>query len=272
LQLSFSGELLETVALHNDAITLDRNLAAFDRLIVAMGTPAETDRIARERGAAKQEWKGFLWNGVGHEHIVEFLSGYTTHPRARKVNSALLAEFIDSMARSGELTKWTVALIGGGEGAPRALPGGRTLDHALQRKAEKGVEDRYSIGRLLSPRDEAIDLGEAAWKAALDSTVKAWKPDPGRQAGGEKPSPPEIPNGPAIRRVRGRGAEGVAAAPERGLLLLYLLDPQKSEGPFADRVDPVVAFGMSFPASDAGVKVEYKVDHLLYEMEYGPAE
>ena len=73
--------------------------------------------------------------------------------------------------------------------------------------------------------------------------------------------------------MRGKGADGVAPARERGLLLLYPLDPQLAgEGVFLDRKDPVIAFGVSFPSSDSGVKIEYKVDHLLWEQEYGSAD
>ena len=272
LQLSFSGELLETVSLHNDSPTLDRNLATFEKLVASIGAPAERDSIVRVRGDSTQEWKGFLWSGVAAETIAEFFEAYATHPKARKVNSDLLQKFVRSMARSSELTSWTVAVIGGGAGEPFILPGGLKVDGALQRKADSAIKDRYSIGRLLSPRDEAIDLNEPAWKAALESTIKAWKPDPGRQNDSVKPKPPELPNGPAIRRIRGKGAEGVAPALERGLLLLYLLDPQKAEGVFGDRTSPIVAFGVSFPSSASGVKVEYKVDHLLWEQEYGPAD
>ena len=113
---------------------------------------------------------------------------------------------------------------------------------------------------------------ESAWSAALESTIKAWKPDPGRQTNSDRPKPPEAPNGPAVRRVRGKGADGVPPAQERGLLLLYLLDPAKADGNFGGRTAPIVAFGASFPTSASGVKVEYKVDHLLWETEYGPTD
>lgn len=272
LQLSFSGELLETVSFYKDEVNLDHNLSAADRLIDAMGTPSERDAIVRPRGGSAQEWKGHLWQNVPAEAVADFFEAYATHPKARKVNSALLAEFVRSMAKASELTNWTVAVIGGGTGASHQFSTGLRVDAMLQRKADADITDRYSIGRLLSPRDEAIDLGETAWLAALEATKRAWKPDPGRQKDGEEPKPPELPNGPAIRRIRGKGADGVAASPERGLLLLYLLDPQKAEAAiFGGREAPVIAFGVSFPASDAGVKVEYRVDHLLWE-EYGPAE
>jgi len=273
LQLSFSGELLETVSLFNDSVNLSRNLGATDRLVEVMGAPTERDVIVRPRAGGTQEWKGHLWNGIPAEAIAEFFESYATHPKARKVNSTLLAEFVRSMAKVSELTSWTVALIGGGAGASHTFPAGLRIDAMLQRKADADIKDRYSIGRLLSPRDEAIDLGDAAWKAALDATIRAWKPDPGRQKDGQEPKLPDLPNGPAIRRIRGKGADGVAAAPERGLLLLYPLDPQLAGlETFGPRREPVIAFGASFPASESGVKVEYKVDHLLWEQEYGPTE
>jgi hypothetical protein len=129
--------------------------------------------------------------------------------------------------------------------------------------------DRYSIGRLLSSRDEAIDLDEAAWKAALKLTRDAWRPDAGRA---QSRLIPDVPNGPAIRKIRGFGAEGVQAHRERGLLLLYVLDPQKAEAGFPAEAPGVVAFGISFPGSNTGTKVEYKVNNVLWEQEYGPAE
>jgi hypothetical protein len=272
LQLSFSGELLETVALHKDPALLDRNLDVTNRLIQAMGVPSENN-IVRTRNGSTQEWKGLLWSEVPAEPIAEFFETYATHPKARKVNSSLLANFVRSMAKTSELSAWTVAIIGGGDGGSYTFSGGQTINAMLKRKADPDIVDRYSIGRLLSPRDEAIDLTEAAWKAALDTTIRAWKPDSTKQKNGVPPKAPELPNGPAIRRVRGRGAEGVSAAPERGLLLLYPLDPQKAETDiFGDRKTPIIGFGVSFPSSDSGVKVEYRVDHLTWEQEYGSAE
>jgi hypothetical protein len=33
-----------------------------------------------------------------------------------------------------------------------------------------------------------------------------------------------------------------------------------------------MGFAVSFPSSDSGVVVEYKVDHLYWEQEYGASE
>ena len=274
LQLSFSGDLLETVSMHNDGKVLDQNLLTANKLIAACGAPDETNP-KRIRGSQEQQWEGFLWNGVAADHIADFFESLITHPKARKVNSALLRDFVRSMAATNELTSWTVALLGGGSGDKHTFAGGLTIDKMSKRTADKDIADRYAIGRLLSPRDEAIDLDGAAWSAALARTKKMFNPDAGRQKNGVKPSEPDTPNGPSVRFIRGKGSEadGVAPAPQRGLLLLYPLDPQQAGSEaLAGRKDPVMAFGVSFPSSDSGVKVEYAVDHLLWTQEYGPAD
>lgn len=265
LMLSFSGQLLETVSLFRDEVTLRQNLNSARRLLSGLGQP-ETDPL-RQRLGSQQTWKGFLWSDIDATHIVEFLSSYKTHPEAHKVNSALLAEFIQSMAAGNELTRWTVALIGGGEGANYEIADGISVS-MLQRRANGQFEDRYAIGRLLSPRDEAIDLDEAAWGEALKLTRDAWKNDPARASDGKEP---EAPNGPAIRRVRGFGSQNVPAHPERGVLLIYALDPEKAMAGFRKGTPPVIAFGISFPGSNSGLKVEYKINNVGWELEYGAA-
>ncbi|AUG55279.1 Z1 domain-containing protein [Thalassospira marina] len=267
LMLSFSGQLLETVALYRTKGILEQNLATARRLVLSLGSP-EVDP-ERTRNGSRQKWAGsFLWTDVSASDVIDFLTNYKTHPDAHKVNSLLLAEFIQSMSLECELTHWTVAVIGGGEGAPLALRDDIVID-TMKRKMKGTHEDRYSIGRLMSPRDEAIDLEEEAWKAALKMTQEAWRADPGRR---EDAVQPDIPNGPAIRKVRGFGATGIQAHPERGLLFLYGLDPLKAEAGFPEDTPPIVAFAISFPGSRSGTKVEYKVNNVLWEQEYGSAE
>jgi hypothetical protein len=121
----------------------------------------------------------------------------------------------------------------------------------------------------MSPRDEAIDLDEAAWKAALALTQSTWRADPAR---GQSSGEPDTPNGPAVRAVRGFGAEGVPARPDKGVLFLYALDPLKADLDFTAATPPVIAFALSFPGSNAGLKVEYKINNVLWEQEYGSSE
>lgn len=267
LLLSFSGQLLETIALFRDPNIHLHNLETAKRLITSQGTP-EIDP-ERFRNGSRQQWKGsYLWENVVAAEVIEFLSEYKTHPDAHKVNSLLLSEFIESMVGVGELTNWTVALIGGGEGELLSLRDDIIVS-MLRRKAKGVHEDRYSIGRLMSPRDEAIDLNEDAWKAALATTRAAWRGDPARNQSDEEP---DAPNGPAVRKIRGFGAQGVTPRPDRGVLFLYWLDPKIADADFPVDAPPITAFAISFPGSNSGMKVEYKVNNVLWEQEYGAAE
>jgi hypothetical protein len=181
-----------------------------------------------------------------------------------------MSEVIRSLVTEGELTDWTVALIGGGDGKQVEFRNGVSVD-MLQRSAHIPHADRYSIRRLMSPRDETIDLDEAAWKAALAVTRTAFHADPARSGSEE---PPDAPNGPAIRRIRGLGAEGVPARPERGVLFIYAIDPELAgpEAGLPPGVPAVVAFAISFPDSKSGTKVEYKVNNVAWEQEYGAVD
>ncbi|MNJ16985.1 Z1 domain protein [compost metagenome] len=264
LYLSFSGELVETVSFFKSKDELDLNLKAFETLISTMGEP----RCIPEqvRGRRTDKWNGVSWNNVSAQPIIDFLRTYKTHPDSRKVRSDLLADFIEKMSLSGELNGWTVAVIGGGVKTTQQVAG-----HSVKRMQRTNnaldSEDKYSIGRLLSPPDEAIDLDEAAWAAALSGTQKAWKPDPARTRG---KTCPEVPSGLYIRRVRGQGAEGIAAHPERGVLLLYILDLKAAN--IDDIETPAIGFGISFPASNAKKSVPYIVTNILWEQEYAVSE
>lgn len=112
-----------------------------------------------------------------------------------------------------------------------------------------------------------MDLDEAGWNAALELTKRAWVKDPGRS---RRKEAPETPNGPAIRFVKGLGADGIAPRPERGLLIISLLDPEASKVIGVNT--PVLAFAISFPSSSARKSVPYLVTNVLWEQQYGSSE
>ncbi len=270
--LSFSGSVLETVALRRDRDSVEQNLETTRRLIGRLGAGEEP---RQERPNGPQTWeKGRIWHGVPGADVADLFATWRTHPDAWKVNGPMISKFIRGMNQGGELTSWTVAVIGAGDKAKRDLANVGVEVPMLERGGEESsTEAKYSIGRLLSPRDEAIDLDLPAWAAALALTREIWRQkDPDRRAFEE----PDAPSGPAIRKIRGFGAEGVPAHPERGLLLLYALDPSKAYGDTdALRIThgvPIVAFGVSFPGSNHGTKVSYKVNNIGWEQEYGASE
>lgn len=263
LQLSYSGQLMQTVSFPGYG-DLEKNLKSANRFVTDLGSPTESGVIERNFGLITNSWSGYLWKDISSQHVSDFLAGYKTNNTAHRVNGMVLAEFIQKMSANGELTKWTVALLGKQIGAPIEIATSIKLNK-VERKVEISDDDRFAIGVLLDPKDETIDLDELQWNAALKLTINAWENKKEKKSS----EPPLTPSGPAIRKIRGLGFDGVPAQPEKGLLILYVVDPTGDS--MKDRPS-VVAFGISFPGSKADIKVEYKINNVGWELEYGASE
>lgn len=266
LSLSYSGTLAQTVALPRDVDQLRLNLNATDRLVSALGV-ASVFGPSQDRDETPDAWKrSSLWRDVRSQAVLDFLKSYVTHARATSAKSAVLADFISRMNEIGELNLWTIALMAEGHaGKSHVFSNGIEIT-TFPSRSDTGVAGRYSIGVLTDPSDEAIDVGLEPWKKALEMTRAVWKPDPAR----DRITPPTRPSGRKIREARGEAKGGQL---DRGILLLYPLSPLNDGKPIVQGWDlPIVAFAMGFPASETGIKVEYKVDLRYWEQEYGPSE
>ncbi len=265
LSLSYSGSFVQTIVFRNNADALRQNLLAANRLLSSMGERFDAAPI-QPRGEDKDEWKrSFLWRGVGSEQVLEFLRGYAAPASVPRANSLILADFIGKMTERGELRQWTVALLAEGSTSPSYTFANGIAVSSLSSRSGKGANDQYTIGVLTEPKDEGIDTAYSEWKRALELTLTEWQPDVARN----RITPPTRPSGKKLREVKAL-AEGAAAA---GLLLLYPLSPAGAKGFVPEGWDtPVIGFAVSFPSSDSGVVVEYKVDHLYWEQEYGASE
>jgi hypothetical protein len=181
------------------------------------------------------------------------------------MNGRVLADYTRRQLADGRLTSWQVVLLGGSQ-KPAEI-GGQSVSLFLRSPSDRvklpqqKLEGRVVIRRLLAPRDEAIDLDSDAYAAALKLTIDEWVDDPGRFP--LRRSPPDTPSGPAIRRIRG------LQAPERGLLLIYPLDPAPWE--VADYDRPVIGIGVSFPETENARPVRYSVNNIYWDQEYGDA-
>jgi hypothetical protein len=253
MQLTYSGDLLQTIVFPNRKDDITANFTATDRFIGALGPSKDLNH--QHFVPDGQKWNGHLWRNVPALSVISFLRDYRTHPASFRIMSPLIADFIEEMNKDRELTNWTVALIGKDSGPDdkHRTVGGFSVN-MLQRKRTTEHADRYSIKTLISPRDQAIDLTEAEWKAALDLSQKTWRNDTDRNEGKE---PPSEPRGPQIRHVLGEGVAeaGIPSRRERGLLMLYLLDPEGAGVDELKNADPVVAWAISFPSSTSERRV-----------------
>lgn len=277
VSLTYSGTRPQTILFHRDAKIQQRNLDASDALIASLGS-YWIDSPEYGRNGEKERWlNARLWKDVDASKVLSFLSSYETHPNATSAKAALLSEFIVKMIETGQLTQWSVALLGGGngEGDAHTFPGGTPSKSYSIRKTdpadpEKMEPNSFAIGVLTDPKDEGIDLEDDAWREALALTLAAWKPDPARK----RVKPPILPSGKGIREARNKLGSDV----NRGLLLLYPLSPYSYSDEFEKRLiipawsKPIMGFAIAFPSSDKSITVEYEVNLLYWMQEYGPSE
>jgi len=272
LHLSYSGELVQTVTFPADPAVLNRNLTMASQLVSQMGEPSQKEVVRAQFGEGAETWHGHLWKDVPVVSVTDFLEGYSTLASAYRVNSKVLAEFIRRMAEGNELTQWSVAVLGTKSGERHELAPGISIGMA-RRAADPEAVGRYSIGVLLDPTDESIDVSAGQWEAALALSVSTWEKKKQKKSA----TPPESPTGVALRHVRGEGATGVDREPEKGLLILYVLDSGRAgakEGDdwgrpkFLKDAPPVLAFGLSFPGSSSMIKIPYKVNNVGWESDY----
>lgn len=278
LSLSYSGTRPQTILFHRDAKIHQQNLDATDSLVLSLGDGWE-ESPRYERDGESDAWPSArLWKNVNASEVLTFLGSYATHPNATSAKAEMLSEFISKMVATGQLTKWSVALLGGGNGAgdEHIFPSCPPSNSYFIRKTEDSADpDRvdprsFAIGVLTGPKDEGIDLDDETWRNALALTRAAWRPDPARG----RIKQPSFPSGKGIRETRGKLGGDV----DCGLLLLYPLSPYFYKDNTPERLivpiwsKPIMAFAIGFPSSESAIKVEYEVNLLYWMQEYGSSE
>jgi hypothetical protein len=266
IKLSYSGVMAQTVAFRNDEAALKHNLGQADQLFAELGDPDESAPTRARPTRPDAFPHSHLWRDVPSDTVVNFLRDYSTPSGVERANGPVIAEFIQKMNAEGELGLWTVALVAEGKPGADYTFANRIKVDTMPGRGDNEVEGRYSIGTLTDPADEAIDVDGPSWDKALALAVSNWERDPARG----RDTPPTAPNGRALRELRSVQQSGDAS---RGLLLVYPISPKDVAGALPAGWDkPVIGFAASFPTSGLDVSAEYKVDHLLWEEQYGAAE
>lgn len=272
IDISFQGDISETIDFWRDRDSLESNWTAATQLIHLIETRG------RSRDDSTYDRK-VLWRDISPEAVLDFLAAYREHEASRKVRTRLLADYIRAENSRRRLRNWTVALVGGAAGHSIEFPEGRIdlverrwhldRDPARRRnqKAELMAENHFRIRRLVSPSDEELDLSPQLQEQALRLTRQDWT------LNGCEGNEPARASGPRIRDVRD---------PDQGLLILYPVNGEDSH--WADDLEklektekvestatgiPVLGFAISFPTVDlaSASKVRYIVNNVYFEQE-----
>lgn len=244
MKVSFELALAETSVFSKDLAAIDRNFAAASAFFQSLGPEAR-----KENG-------DHYWQDVPGSKIMEFLEEQSAHPMSRAAPEKL-RDYIQKKLAHEELTNWTVVLVGNprGDRGSREFGDGLTVGLTLRSKdRETDDAESYTPARrhILSGGDEARDLSPAKYQEALRMTQEAWKATPGTK------EEPKKANNSFIRMMRPK---------ERGLMLVYLLDPRSALG---DEYvgTPFVGYAISFPRTDVPTEAaEYMVNRTYRVLE-----
>ncbi|MCL7458593.1 Z1 domain-containing protein [Micromonospora sp. MSM11] len=246
VRLSYSGELPETTVFSLHAEAVRRNFENLERFITGLD----------EQSTSAVDGTSLVWRGVPPGEIIDgFLDGYISDRGSYRVRPGLIAQYIRGCAAVGELSRWTVRLVGTPSGTPR-----RVGTHSLRlvtRYRQEGLESeagRYTIKRVLSPADESRDLDGDLRDRALEATSAARRLEAARK--GKKFKEPAVPTGQPLRRLR---------PVQEPLLLLYPIEhPEARDQP---SLPPLVGFAISFPFSEHPTETEYVVNDVWRQLE-----
>ncbi|EMK3312232.1 Z1 domain-containing protein [Vibrio vulnificus] len=251
LRLSFSGTISETVTFHSTREHIEKNFLAFKNLTSSLGPSSP---VVVFNGEKFQESKNrVMWRDIPAKKVIDFLEAYVTHEESVKVNSALMSNFIREMVNAhDELKLWDVAVIGGKSEKKLDFDD----DIRLVERTLKSYENRVSIGRLLSNRDEFIGLSETDYQAAMEHTLAHWE----KTKSEHNRKQPTEPAGIQVRKVKG------ATKQAKGLLLLYPLYPDPDHLPSIEQA--IIGIGVSFPSSSSNTQgTEYYVNNVFQDYE-----
>jgi hypothetical protein len=229
LTLSFDEKVVQTINFpFDDRDWLHRNVETIKAFLSGLGPPTN--------GAGTQQPH---WREVSTRVIQELLEEYRMDPTALRVRVDLLRRYIRAQATRGELTRWTVAVVGRNAEDPRL----GSIDLGVEGQGPIHMIERTRIKRsqtlkaIVSAPDESIGIDRERLADADGAT------------------------GAAFRRLR---------PATEGLLLVYPISrnsghgtkiPESREPIFVDPAqgEDVIGIAISFPHSESEATVEYLV-------------
>jgi hypothetical protein len=260
---SLSATPFEPTVLVEEAEPARANWSETLRLVRDLGQVSEFPVSRSDEGLSnpRGRWPGAaMWSGVPGSTVLAFLNRFAFADRFLvRTPGATVRKYIAGRLDDGELRDWSVVLMGksasrhsgkvaDGTAEPIAVPIAGSVIYSIYRQRVETGDERagkfYVAQRVGSPMDEQIDLSMDE-KMAVERDVNTSTPDPARA--------PSL--GSIIRHNR---------PAQRGLLILYLLTPDKSSA--APDV-PIVAPYVSFPHTDRPAAVDYLVDELYWQNE-----
>jgi hypothetical protein len=151
-----------------DINQIDHNLKIVENLINKIGSPKEKNIIKRPYG---NENYSYFWENIDSDLIIEFFNKYKVHKDAKTVMPHNYSIFIKNMNSIGELTNWSIGLMGGGSSDIFFNVNNIYKINALLRKPRQtSYSDKFNIGVLTNPNHQMLDLSDDIINKIIDKS------------------------------------------------------------------------------------------------------
>jgi hypothetical protein len=246
LTCSYQGAISETIVYSRKKLDVEKNYNATQELIKRIDSNTDVKRSPIRKSKQSEMPGKYMWPDVNADYVLDFLKEYITPPHARRVNTSLLAQYIQNQIDNGDLTRWSVLIAGKGpEGEISVNFAGYPTGLLKRSNHPKLPLDKplpaplvYRIRRLVSPSDESWDLTESQYQQALNITDVKRSTRPG---------------GEEIRVARDKS---------KALLILYPLEIQDWTGPDEATEACYIGFAISFPGNKSDKPIKYRVNQV----------
>ncbi len=236
VRVSWSGRLIESYLLDTNQSVINENLRITVDFINQMGSNFSKDNNYT------------LWRGVSIDNIKGFLSRFKVHPNLKNASPENILRFIEKKNLNGELREWNIGLITKRDGKAFAINQNISVNLIDRTPSPESSNDLYYINKshIISPDDEFIDLSDDDKRQAKEASQKKWE-EKGRKG--------------FVKRLDGRWVRNQIRKPNKVLLLIYFLNPEKV--PNTDTEKPIIGFAISFPGTDRDDAESFMVNSQL---------
>ena len=242
---SYSGDLVQILVFRSDSLYRKHNLDCVEKL----ASKAETN-AQHEPGFRKGS---ILWRGVDPNAIVSFLESYKSgyEKGLRKIDTNLIAKYINAQVGKGNLTSWVVLVSGNKKGDLVSIAGRQA---GLTARSDRSKDPAVFKPAIVTSSDDenVIKLDEESWQSALDETIQVVREKEGSDASEKVKKPRNV----QIRKFR---------SSKEGLLIIYPI-----QAPELHKVTsnlPFMGVALSFPqiGETEDVPVEYIVNSVAQD-------
>jgi hypothetical protein len=238
IEISFSGENIQTYQLLKTKSAIENNFLALRNLIASIGFPIKENRIERDR-----QIRHLLYPNASIEALCSFVDSFKTNQPS--INNATLSEYIRNQAKSNNIKEWSICIVGNTDNEVFIDFKGNTLQK--ERKVNRDLAtyalefNGETIKMGCSVRNQIFrDRGSEYYKISKNQIDQT----------GDRQVDLQIQSKDYVKIKENRAKE------QKGLLLIYALDERGTF--FEDKYGlPIIGYSLHFPKIQNEIKVSY---------------